>query len=267
VISLKRIETEYRNAYEPDAIANIYFDDLIAEIKKLRAQLNDAHDPTPPFPEAEESGLIPLQPPAVHSRTPRLTKTKMMQSEKINELVAALVKVHNEIEPITKDRTNPHFKNRYATLDAINDTVRPILTKHGLAIVQGGTPSERGISVRTMLLHTSGQWIASVFEMPMEKPTAQSVGSAITYGRRYGISAILALSTEEDDDGHAASQKKPPQKPAPVAATDDQIQQIIELAEATGTTDAVKPKLKTLTETKAKEYIEALTKKLKEKNG
>ena len=58
-----------------------------------------------------------------------------------------------------------------------------------------------------MLLHESGQWIKSRLKMPVEKITAQSIGSTITYGRRYGLSAITGIA-QYDDDGNAASQSK-----------------------------------------------------------
>lgn len=127
----------------------------------------------------------------------------MKHSEKIGEITKALILVQQEVEPIKKDSVNPHFKNSYASLDAIIEKVLPILSKHGIALVQGGSENERGVAVNTMLMHTSGEWVESEFVLPLEKATAQSAGSAISYGRRYGVASILAL-TMEDDDGEAA---------------------------------------------------------------
>jgi hypothetical protein len=133
------------------------------------------------------------------------------QSEEIGALSKALVAVQAAIEPVSKDSENPHFRNRYASLDSILDYVRPLLSSHGLALVQGGGDIiNGGLMVTTTIVHESGQWISSSFEMPLEKQTPQAAGSAITYGKRYGVSALLALSTDEDDDGAAAS--KPAQK-------------------------------------------------------
>ncbi|MDB4893168.1 MAG: superfamily protein [Gemmatimonadetes bacterium] len=136
----------------------------------------------------------------------------MKQSESIASLCAALVKVHQTLEPIIKDANNPHFKKAYASLDAIMEYVRAPLAGEGLAIVQGGgAPISNvegivvGVAVETMLVHTSGEYMSSAITLPLDRPSPQAVGSAITYGRRYGVSALLALTTEEDDDGNVAT--------------------------------------------------------------
>ena len=134
----------------------------------------------------------------------------MKTSNSIGAIAPALVAAAAELQPVSKDATNPAFRNRYATLDAIMEQVRPVLARHGLAVLQTGTAPETidgrlvAVGIETMLLHTSGEWIASSVTLPVEKLTAQGAGSAISYGRRYGLSAILGL-TAEDDDGQAAS--------------------------------------------------------------
>lgn len=139
----------------------------------------------------------------------------MNQSADIGAIAAALVAVQKRIEPVVKDSTNPHFKNRYASLDSITEYVRPLLAEHGIAVIQGGGDlTNGGLMVVTTLLHESGQWISSSYEMPLEKATPQAAGSAITYGRRYGLASFLALTTEEDDDGNSASKPKQRSKPA-----------------------------------------------------
>jgi hypothetical protein len=104
---------------------------------------------------------------------------------------------------------------------------RPILAKHGLSVTQlTNSPDEMKISIKTILLHISGEYIASVLIMKSKEPTAQAVGSVITYGRRYSYMAILGLvASEEDDDGNGAntpSDTKSPSKsaPKPPATTD-----------------------------------------------
>jgi hypothetical protein len=136
----------------------------------------------------------------------------MKQSDSLTKLAPALVTAHSALKAITKDATNPHFKNRYASLDAIMEAVRPVLVQNGLAIIQGGAApvsnvdgQVTGVAVETMLVHSSGEYITSAITLPIDKPTPQAVGGAITYGRRYGVAALLALTTEEDDDGNAAS--------------------------------------------------------------
>lgn len=145
----------------------------------------------------------------------------MQHSEHIGKLCDALAKAQAEIKSIGKDRTNPHFKNRYATLDAILDTIRPTLAKHGLSVVQGASELVTGFNVETWLVHSSGEYIANVVAVPVSKQDAQGVGSALTYGRRYGVSALLALSTDEDDDGEQAvkpTRPSEPRKPEPPKA-------------------------------------------------
>ncbi len=151
----------------------------------------------------------------------------MTSSETTATLCAALVAAQGGLRPIAKDGKNPAFRSRYATLDGIMETVRPALAAHGLAVVQGVVHPETGeggrlvgIMVETRLIHTSGEWLASVVPVPVAKGDAHGLGSALSYGRRYGISALLALSTDEDDDGNAAAKAppaKPQAKPAPAA--------------------------------------------------
>jgi len=148
-------------------------------------------------------------------------------SETTATLCAALVAAQGALKPIAKDGKNPAFRSRYATLDGIMETVRPALAAHGLAVVQGVVHPETGeggrlvgITVETRLVHTSGEWLASVVPVPVAKGDAHGLGSALSYGRRYGLSALLALSTDEDDDGNAAAKAppaKPQAKPAPAA--------------------------------------------------
>jgi len=134
----------------------------------------------------------------------------MKTSASITAVAPALVAAGADLGPVIKDATNPAFRNRYATLDAIMEQVRPVLAKHKLAVCQGVVHPETAdgrllsLSVETTILHASGEWIATSVALPVEKVTAQGVGSAISYGRRYGLSAMLGL-TAEDDDGNAAS--------------------------------------------------------------
>jgi hypothetical protein len=138
----------------------------------------------------------------------------MNASPTITAIAPALVAAVGELAPVAKDATNPAFRNKYATLDSMMEQVRPVLARHGLAVLQSVTHPETdagrvvGIAVETRVLHTSGEWIAGLVTLPVEKSTAQGTGSAISYGRRYGLSALLGL-TAEDDDGQAASAPKP----------------------------------------------------------
>src|SRR4051794_39738370 len=132
----------------------------------------------------------------------------MTQSISITELAKALGKFQAEVEHVTKDSTNPFFKSKYASLENVISTVRPHLAKHGLSFAQ--FPDEDGLT--TTLMHSSGNWIAAHAKLVIKDMTPQGHGSAITYLRRYALSAVLGIATEEDDDGNEAS--KPAAKPA-----------------------------------------------------
>jgi hypothetical protein len=128
------------------------------------------------------------------------------RSDSIKEISVALNKFNEEISRISKDAVNPHFRNKYATLDKIIDEIRPILSKHGLSVIQFPSGDGERLSLSTMLLHTSGEYIESPpLIMKPVKNDPQGIGSCTTYARRYGICAVLNLNTGEDDDGNAAS--------------------------------------------------------------
>lgn len=141
----------------------------------------------------------------------------MTQSDKLDKLVEALVGFHAEVGTIRKDSTNPFFGSKYASLSTILSQVLPVLTKHGLTIIQ--LPSGTGLT--TTLAHTSGQYISQTMDLMPVKADPQAQGSAITYARRYAVSAVLSLNVDEDDDGNAATAQATvpaPKKAVPQAA-------------------------------------------------
>ena len=132
----------------------------------------------------------------------------MMQSEQINELAAALAKAQGGLENAAKNKANPHFKSTYADLAAVLDAIRAPLSNNGLSTVQTMAITERCIVLRTTLLHSSGQFIAT--EYPIAGNLApQQMGSAITYGRRYSLAALVGIA-QDDDDANAAAKTSPP---------------------------------------------------------
>ena len=125
-----------------------------------------------------------------------------------NEVAAALANFNLEMENIAKNAKNPFFKSSYLDLSAIANTVRPLLAKHGLSVIQYPIDDENGrISVNTVLLHKSGQKIEfpGIWVKPSKLGEVQVLGSIITYLKRYSIAAILFVAgCEEDDDGEKA---------------------------------------------------------------
>lgn len=124
----------------------------------------------------------------------------MNKSDSINELAAALSKAQSEIVGAVKDSTNPHFKSGFASLESVMDCVKAPLARHGLAYTQLG--HEGGLE--TVLMHSSGQWVSSLTPLLNPKGDMQGLGSAMTYGRRYALSALLGVP-QIDDDGNIAS--------------------------------------------------------------
>lgn len=141
----------------------------------------------------------------------------MEKSEQINELAAALAAAQIEIDNPTKTSTNPFFKSKYADLAEVLGVVRPALGKHGLSISQHPSIEGGVVTVTTIMLHSSGQWLQSAISAPAGKDI-QSAGAAITYCRRYALSAIAAVS-QEDDDGETAKKNPPPAKSDPLPET------------------------------------------------
>jgi len=120
-------------------------------------------------------------------------------------LATALAKAQAECQNVVMNKTNPHFRSRYADLSAVRDAVIPIFTKHGLSIIQCPTVDDViGFHLETRLLHISGQEMVWRFPLPADVGKMQAIGSAISYARRYTLSAVAAVASEEDDDGNAA---------------------------------------------------------------
>lgn len=162
----------------------------------------------------------------------------MQQSENINELAAALAKCQGEMTPAIKDSTNPHFKSKFATLYSIWQACREPLSKNGLSVVQTmGSENDR-LYLTTKLMHASGQWISSVTQVISARQDAQGIGSALSYFKRYSLSALLGICTaDEDDDAEAAMPKernniakeKPKENLSPISA--DKLSKLMELAD------------------------------------
>jgi hypothetical protein len=127
-----------------------------------------------------------------------------MQSEQINELAAALAKAQGSMANAVMNRTNPHFKSKYADLSSVLDSIRAPLSANGLSVVQ---TMQSGL-LRTTLMHSSGQYIATEYPLPAtQRP--HEMGSALTYARRYSLAALICNSADEDDDGNVAMTAKP----------------------------------------------------------
>lgn len=131
----------------------------------------------------------------------------MKRSESIKELAMALSKFQGEVNNPKNVAENPFFNSKYAPLDVVINVIKEPLKNNGLSYVQEPT-SEDGVTVSmvTTIMHSSGEWIESnALKLKNEKPTAQGSGSSITYARRYQLTAMLGIASEDDDDGNIAT--------------------------------------------------------------
>lgn len=137
----------------------------------------------------------------------------MNKSESIVNLAKAMSEFQSEVKNPANTANNPFYKSKYAPLNDILNDVRPLLSKHGLSVIQSPGGNGKDISISTILLHSSGEWLElEPLTLTAEKITPQGAGSAITYGRRYVISALLGIASEDDDDGNSLESTQGKQK-------------------------------------------------------
>ena len=170
-------------------------------------------------------------------------------SPEITELAKALLNVQRVIQPATKDSTNPFTKSTYASLKSVMDTCRQALLDNGIWLCQYPVPVETpgSIGLMTKLTHAeSGQWQSSLSVVPLPKADPQGMGSAITYSRRYALTAMLGMVTE-DDDGESAklsTQSKSSNKAAPTNIRKGEAKRLMpKESAANNTSDPRLPKL------------------------
>ena len=132
------------------------------------------------------------------------------------QIAAALVQAQRKFGPLLRDRTNPHFKSRYADLATCLDVVQGPLNECGIALVQMTHDCDSGVIVETVLIHETGEELkVGKLHVPASKQDAQGYGSALTYARRYSLMSALGIAPE-DDDGNAATAAPPVrQQPQP----------------------------------------------------
>ena len=153
------------------------------------------------------------------------------------KIYAKLHEAKKEIGVVKKTKTNPHFKNTYADLNALIDAVEPILLEKGLILLQ---PIKDGKVFTQIIDVESFDMIESWIDLSPNL-TAQALGSQITYYRRYQISAILSLMAD-DDDGHKASTPQPIVKEVLQVGSSNFVRCVDALKEGKGTIEQIKAK-------------------------
>jgi hypothetical protein len=152
----------------------------------------------------------------------------MHSSPSTVEISQALARFQNSCTGAVKDGTNPAFKSKYASLDAIWSAIREPLTANGLSVTQMGDWQDGTELLVTTIWHVSGEWISGVQPVYAEQTTRnqhQAHGSAMTYLRRYALAAALGIASQDDDDAESAvapseKYRKVPEKYQKVPPTD-----------------------------------------------
>lgn len=147
----------------------------------------------------------------------------------MKEIFSALVKAQKEFGPALKSSTNPHFRTKYAALDACIEAVIDALNNNGIMLMQQTHPCDDGVIVETTFIHESGQlFSAGKLHIPAGKHDPQGFGGALTYARRYSLQAACGIAPEDDDGNKATAsynERKKPEakveevKPAPEKKT------------------------------------------------
>jgi hypothetical protein len=145
----------------------------------------------------------------------------MNKSDSIKEICTALNKFQMEVSNPKNTEANLFFKSKYAPLDVVINTVKPTLTKNGLSVFQNVSGDGEKINVTTMITHISGEWIESDILTLSNQDNkgvsmAQAAGISITYARRYQLSAMLGISSEDDTDGNNNYQQNNNKETIPV---------------------------------------------------
>ncbi len=128
----------------------------------------------------------------------------MTQTETLNELATALAKAQGKIAGAPKDTVNPFFEKKYADLSNVITAMRAPFADNGLSVLQSARWFDGELRLVTRILHSSGEWVEDGgIPLIMDKKTMQGLGSAITYGRRYGLMAAAGIAPEDDDGNEA----------------------------------------------------------------
>ncbi len=137
----------------------------------------------------------------------------MITSPDIKDLAEALSKAQGEIKQPHKSKTatvpmksGGQYSYKYADLSDILECVKKPFLNHGLALVQAVTTKGGGAAISTRLVHASGQWLEEELWMPVGDDRPQTLGSIITYGRRYAAAAMVGIAPDDDDDGQQAQE-------------------------------------------------------------
>lgn len=149
----------------------------------------------------------------------------MEMSEQVNELAKALAAAQGEMKAAEMSATNPFLKSKYADLGEIIKAAKAPMAKYGLSVAQPVSGNGEQITVTTILMHASGQWMRETVTLPLGKEAgkslAQAAGSVITYLRRYSLASMIGMFADEDTDGNEQPAKRQPARSVGSEPPDD----------------------------------------------
>jgi len=146
--------------------------------------------------------------------TPQST---MIRSASITNLLGALLKVQGDIGPVVKGKKNPHFRSSYADINACLAVLKQPLLDHGIVLMQYPSGGDKDtLEMTSIVAHSkSGETIETKQLIPLDKSTAQAMGSGSSYARRYFVVPFFNLQAVDDDANAASGIKKTTAKKAP----------------------------------------------------
>jgi hypothetical protein len=164
----------------------------------------------------------------------------MQKSASLGQLARALTAASGQLSRVIKNASNESAGSAYADLGAVLELVKPVLSEHGLTVVQSptqtGNPGEVGLT--TLILHESGEWLEDISVMSVVPGDPWAYGSAISYMRRYSLAAMLSIYAS-DDDGQAARPAAPAAPAAQAAASKVKAEQKVEKVEPAAPADGI----------------------------
>jgi hypothetical protein len=154
----------------------------------------------------------------------------MNKSESVKEIAPAFLAAQMKMQPAPKDAKNPHFNSKYSDYESVVTAVRGPLNESDIAFMQPVRVTDAGVEIETVLMHKSGEFYSETLLVPLTRRDAQGVGSAISYGKRYGLQSMCGLPSADDDGNEASApngngaQRRPappPRKPDPAPRIKD----------------------------------------------
>lgn len=204
----------------------------------------------------------------------------MNKSESIVEISKAMAKFQSEVKQPFKDANNPFFKSKYVPLESVVESITSIAPKHGISFVQWASNDDTGrVGVSTMIMHTSGEYIEfDPVYMNADKNTAQGAGALISYLKRYSLSAVFGITSDQDDDGNHASgntnkpKQSPKAKPEQIGHLKTKVKEALQVGKEGATERDIMNWLKiseyeNLTEAQINPMIKALNEQIEAKRG